>query len=231
MSEIRVSTPDISVVLEWENALWADQQLGAQVLGALRQQFESLERPAELILQFNHAQVDPDSMRSLVDTWLGSDLALDVRLEPADDLRYYELKNAGARLARGEILVFADCDSTPAAGWLLAMTEPFFENPDIQVLAGHTHIFHDSLYQKAFALEPSLSAFDILPPTEDPAMNARLARAPKSGLEGDEALWDFWYLMCAVRLQQSAQQMLDFGRISEIEAYLIDCNLAPETEA
>ena len=101
MSEAGTSTPDISVVLEWENALWADQQLGAQVLGALRQQFESLERPAELILQFNHAQVDPDSMRSLVDTWLGSDLALDVRLEPADDLRYYELKNAGARLARG----------------------------------------------------------------------------------------------------------------------------------
>jgi glycosyltransferase involved in cell wall biosynthesis len=62
------------------------------------------------------------------------------------------LKNEGAKLARGEIVVFLDSDVIPDDGWLINLVDPLFENKDIKVLAGNTYLDYQSLKSKAFAL-------------------------------------------------------------------------------
>ncbi|MEO8659851.1 MAG: glycosyltransferase [Bryobacteraceae bacterium] len=61
---------------------------------------------------------------------------------PADGVNYYGLKNTGARAALGEIVVMADTDTIPEAGWLAAIGESIDDGAD--VTAGVSRFFSDS---------------------------------------------------------------------------------------
>jgi hypothetical protein len=59
---------------------------------------------------------------------------------PAPGKRYYEQKNAGAELARGEILIFLDSDVVPDAGWLDGLLGAL-DDPNVDFVGGDAYRF------------------------------------------------------------------------------------------
>ena len=147
--------PDISIIIEWENVVLADMDRSIRMLEQLKKQIPALDRQVEVIILFNPEQIE----RSLLENELfkrlepdENNLSFSVRTEEAIGKHYYELKNEGAKLAGGEIVVFLDSDVIPEDGWLINLVAPLFKNKDIKVLAGNTYLEYQSLKSKAFAL-------------------------------------------------------------------------------
>jgi glycosyltransferase involved in cell wall biosynthesis len=82
---------------------------------------------------------------------------------------YYQLKNAGAREARGEIVVLLDCDVIPEEAWLQELLAPFAD-PEVQVVAGQTCLETDGLLAKCLALT------SVFPLPAEPSPVARTDR-------------------------------------------------------
>jgi len=137
-------TPDVSIIVEWENVLHAGAQKSDAVLARLAE--ESNASPSRIEVLVCHDEDTPPSVPSPA---AGSGPAW--RTVRVPDSRYYEQKNHGAGKAAGGILVFLDSDAIPEPGWLEALLAPFAD-PAIEVVAGQTHIQADSVYSKAFAL-------------------------------------------------------------------------------
>lgn len=147
---------DISIVIEWENVLLAEDDRCFKMLEHLHQQACELSKSIEIIVLFNPEQFTAELVNSEVERYLGvaeaSDCHVQVRVEAATGLHYYQLKNHGADLAQGDILVFMDSDVIPEDGWLAAISMPFYEHPEIEVLSGHTYLDPSDLVSRAFAL-------------------------------------------------------------------------------
>lgn len=143
---------EISIILEWENVLLSEEDRCFLMLRQLKDQLMSLQRSAELIVLFNPKQVDREQIAGALHENLGTLAPGMVRLEEAEDTHYFQLKNEGAKRARGEILVFVDSDVLIEEGWLHEISEPLFEHSEILVVGGNTWLTHDSLYEKSFAL-------------------------------------------------------------------------------
>ncbi|MDD5366881.1 MAG: glycosyltransferase family A protein [Gallionellaceae bacterium] len=147
---------DISVIIEWENVLLAEQERCFRMLEQLSKQVLESTRRIEIVVMFNPGQVD----RTIIEEAIGRHLTtlaedgrrLACRIEAGPGLHYYQLKNLGIRLAHGEVIAFLDSDVIPEEGWLQALTEPFWSNPAIQVLSGHTYLDPKDLISRAFAL-------------------------------------------------------------------------------
>jgi glycosyltransferase involved in cell wall biosynthesis len=69
---------------------------------------------------------------------------------PAPRRRYYEQKNAGARLSSGEILVFLDSDVVPDAGWLEGLLAAL-DDASVGIVGGETYHATETLHDKLFA--------------------------------------------------------------------------------
>jgi glycosyltransferase involved in cell wall biosynthesis len=146
---------NVSIVLEWENAREHDRRRAAVSLRAIASQIAALH-PAtivcELIIAFDGDTVDGAELEHAVAPHLGDLLRPEALvLLPCPGASYYALKNAGAARATGDVVVFADSDATPEAGWLERILEPF-EDPPVQVACGNTYLAHDTTYSKALAL-------------------------------------------------------------------------------
>lgn len=155
----------VSVIVEWENVLLSEmdrcremlRRLAAQA-GALRARRASLDGclgqlafPFELIVAFDPDAIDRAAVAAVLDEALrGSDGALVVRLEAAPGRDYYGMKNHGAALASGDIVVLLDSDVIPEPVWLERLLGAF-DDPAVQVVGGNTFIAPDSLYTRAFA--------------------------------------------------------------------------------
>lgn len=147
--------PDISIVIEWENVILADMGRSIRMLERLREQIPALGRKVEVIVLFDPEQIE----RSVLENELFKRLGLDennsscsVVVEEAGGKHYYDLKNAGAGLARGEIVVFLDSDVIPDDEWLTNLVKPLYEDEEIKLVGGNTYIDCSSIYSKAFAL-------------------------------------------------------------------------------
>ncbi len=146
------AAPAYAVVLEWDNVRERVPARVQTVLRALAREIDTQPEPAELISVFDPALVrETHAQAALEAAGLAGRPALDVRHLACPQGRYYELKNAGARAARAEQLVFLDSDVVPEPGWLAAHREA------LGVLgarwaAGHTPIDSSTLYGKAVAL-------------------------------------------------------------------------------
>ncbi len=154
--QIEMSVPiDLSIIVEWENVLLSEDERCFLMLRKLSRQLGGINRRAEVIVLFNPDQMDRAGIETVLQKhFLLEDIndSVNLRLEEALGRHYYELKNEGAARARGQIVIFIDTDAVPEDNWLKEISQPFFDHPEICVVAGHTYLSHETLFEKAFTL-------------------------------------------------------------------------------
>ena len=118
--------PLVTVVVEGYNE---SQDLGAasNTIEALSNQDGPVDR-VELILVGTSEQVASWGDVAAIDHPFHS-----LRTLPLDDAHYYELKNGGADVARGEIIAFTDSDVMPQRHWLRSIVDGIDEGADVTV--------------------------------------------------------------------------------------------------
>lgn len=136
-------TPEVTLVIEWDNVALAGASRAHSMLDALRGEIRACPKSVEVLLVYDAAQPAPDVKPLRLEPG--------VRLVAAPGSRYYELKNRGAAESRGEIVVFLDSDVIPEPGWLKEILAPF-EDPAVRCVAGQAYIDPRDMYSKAFAL-------------------------------------------------------------------------------
>ncbi len=148
--------PSFAVVIEWDNARTAELARAHAMLRALRTSLARIRHrvvvpPQVLVLYDRHdvpASVVENSLRL---HFKAPEHLCELRAEPTDGLKYYELKNVGAARTSGEVVIFLDSDVIPEPDWLQELLE-CFTNPDISVVGGQTYMSLDTFYDKAFSL-------------------------------------------------------------------------------
>jgi glycosyltransferase involved in cell wall biosynthesis len=148
-----IARPDLSVVVEWENAGRIGVARARLMLAQLHRQLLNLPRQlaanAEILFVFEAEQVDEATLRTAIAAQ--GDWPAEIRTFPSDTAGYYEQKNIGAERARGDIIVFLDSDVVPEPGWLEALLAPF-HTKGAQIVAGATSVERKSLYSTAMAI-------------------------------------------------------------------------------
>lgn len=146
---------NFSLILEWDNARLSELARARRMLDCLPQQLSEaadIATASEILVMYDPESVEVKLIESVVSEHLGhGSLKKLVRVVPAPGLDYYDLKDRGAALAQGDVLVFLDSDVIPEPGWLRALLEPM-QYQDVSVVCGNTYISLDGLYSKAFAL-------------------------------------------------------------------------------
>lgn len=132
--------PDVSLVIEHETVDLVSAERVRQVMRLLGEQLRSAPFSVEVLL--------PRNSDDAADELLGVPVR---RFDVAPGAHYYEVKNAGAREARGRVIALADSDVIPRPGWLVNLVRPF-EDPDVQVAVGNTIVRPTpTVASKAFA--------------------------------------------------------------------------------
>jgi hypothetical protein len=152
----------VSVIIEWENAKLSDLDRAERMLARLGAQMAEAARKrgvrAELLVLYDSDEIDPAVPRTAVVSHIGgSAWPGTIDLVPAPGKRYYEQKNAGARMANGEVLVFLDSDVVPDDGWLEGMLAAL-DDPSVDFVGGEAYHATDTLHDRLFA------AFWAFPP-------------------------------------------------------------------
>ncbi|MDA0658382.1 MAG: glycosyltransferase [Planctomycetota bacterium] len=145
-----------SVVIELENADTVQPDEVAQTLHVLAAQIADCEVKAERFpdVVFVHAGEGSKSneLRSGILNQipeLGQVASVTCIAVPHG--RYYELKNAGVRAARGDVIVFLDSDAMPEEGWLSSLLAPF-RHTDTTAVSGLTYLGHSDFISRTLAL-------------------------------------------------------------------------------
>src|SRR5437868_5865044 len=93
--------PTISVIVEWENVLLAEQRRARLMLAELHRQATQwmVQSPAlELLILFDPAEADSaDVQQAVADCIPANSIAISWRLVPAVGTTYYRMKNLGAQ--------------------------------------------------------------------------------------------------------------------------------------
>ena len=148
------AVPSLSIVIEWENAGRIGAARARRMLRALRRQLRDVDPGAtaghEIILLHDPLKVRRETIAESVRE-AGPDWPAEITYAPVPGIGYYRQKNAGAALARNDILIFLDSDVVPEPGWLDRLTKPF-ASPGVEVVCGNTFVAPDSLYSAAMAL-------------------------------------------------------------------------------
>jgi cellulose synthase/poly-beta-1,6-N-acetylglucosamine synthase-like glycosyltransferase len=142
-----MTPPGVSIVVEWDNLRLAGTPRTRAMLERLGQELRAAGGPTfEVLLVHDGRPGDVAEAERIL-----SPTGADVRIVSAPRSDYYELKNAGARAARGELVVFLDCDIVPEPGWIAEMLAPF-ANPAVEVVAGSPYLQPTGLWGKSLAL-------------------------------------------------------------------------------
>ena len=151
-------TPSLSLIVEMDNAevsgpeavLAAINLLPAQ-LAALGGKGGEVARP-EIVFVLPGSGSDAEALRRAVsEAAAGLADHADLSFEGVPDGRYYELKNRGVEIARGDIVAFMDSDMLPEADWLPRLLAPF-SDPEVVGTNGHTSLLFDSFPSRVYAL-------------------------------------------------------------------------------
>jgi hypothetical protein len=170
-----VGKPKLSLIVEWDNVRYYEIDRATVMLHRVLTQLAELGQPAEILLVFDARAVDEFRVKDVAD-----DLAqraqggVDVHTIATDGLRYYQLKNEGARRSRGDILLFVDSDVMPEETWLRTLVGSF-NDPAVQVVMASPFVEALTLYGKTFALAwyfPSLRPDNSLIPTAHSFVNS-----------------------------------------------------------
>lgn len=148
--------PLLSILIEWENILLTEDDRCLRMLGELGRQVGACDCTCEILVLHNPEQIAGSVIAEILATHLVIAPDRDrvtVKGVPSPGLHYYDLRNHGVRVARGEIIVCLDSDVIPEPGWLDALTTPLREIPSIDFVAGETHLDHSrSYFDRCFAL-------------------------------------------------------------------------------
>jgi hypothetical protein len=145
---------DLSIVVEMDNARTVGLDAAKRTLATLAAQAATLPFRCELLLVHDPADIrGADVERILIEAGVRATApGLEVTTLSVPDARYYALKNAGSRAARGAIVLQTDADVVIEPGFLAAVMQPF-ERADIQVITGNTYIGPcDTVLDRAVAL-------------------------------------------------------------------------------
>lgn len=166
----------LSVVIEWENAVFADCDRTRVMLDRLYTQAGELRRAGDAssddpVQRYYAAFTEPiEAMvmhdpelipRETVEALLWSmaprehaDVSMSVVSVPGK--RYYRLKNEGASRSSGDLVLFLDSDVIPSEDWLLRLVGDMADE-GVHVVAGAVFCEHRNFFEKA------VSAFWVFP--------------------------------------------------------------------
>ena len=147
---------DYSVVLEWDNTRTTSVGRPHRAFERVAEQMRAEPGSGELVVVFAEDVFDEQELRAELEP-LAKDVALHFVATP--DLRYYQLKNAGVREARGRVVVFFDSDLLLAEGCLQALLAASQEE-GVEFVAGHTTCDRETLADRTFAITWS---FPVVP--------------------------------------------------------------------
>ena len=145
--------PDVSIVVELDNWRHGEASRAQRMLDrVLRQvrEVEDFQDRIEILLVYDERAIPRGEIEGVVRSLARAGDPL-VELMPTPGLRYYELKNEGARRARGDVLLFVDSDVVPEDGWLPRLLDSL-DDPAVDVVTGNTYVDRDTFYAKTFAL-------------------------------------------------------------------------------
>jgi len=156
-------TPAISVIVEWDNPhLYSGNALEQRSLTRLAEELSTIGRTAEVIVVFNDRhEKDVVAVTALC---LKSPILVPVRGQ-----RYYDMKDAGFAMARGELIVLWDSDIEPVPGALRRLVDAF-DDPSRLVVAGCPFIDPSSLMGRAW------SVLSVFPPRSNDDAIERVPR-------------------------------------------------------
>lgn len=140
----------VSVIVEWETALDANESRGVRCLEALHRELRDAAA-AELIICFDARQATRDSVLDALREAGGEWPCRVEVVQVADGLDYYGKKNHGFSVSTGDIVVFLDSDIIPEPGCLANLVAPFSDFRK-SVVVGRTHLDTASVWQRAVAL-------------------------------------------------------------------------------
>ena len=145
------SPPWLSVIVELDNLLHGEIARTRTMLTRLFDQIREnrLEPRVEVLVAYDETVLGPQDVQRIVAASAPGE-SLGVRLVATRGLRYYSLKNEGARQAKGDILLFVDSDCLPEEHWLRRILEPF-RDPEVNIVTGNGYIDRDTFYAKTFA--------------------------------------------------------------------------------
>lgn len=138
--------PPFSVILETENLLTASAEDFKMALSSLMQQDVPLSLAQEVIVLVSGTI--PNEIRTEITTTY-PELKI---VETDESFGYYEVKSHGAKLATGEIVVYADVDCQYDSCWLRSLLEPFAADESVDIVAGETVIAVENSYSMALAI-------------------------------------------------------------------------------
>jgi len=156
----------VSIVIEWENVQLSEFERCRRMLDRLASQTERVVRdpieirrgeeprriaPFEIVVAIDPQKVDRDAVDETLRRHLPALPGVrTVRISAAPGQTYYGLKNHGADVTRGDIIVFLDSDVVPDDGWLEKLLTSF--GGDVGVVAGNAYLEPVGLVHKAFAV-------------------------------------------------------------------------------
>lgn len=146
-----------SIIVEMENASAIDWQEVEAGLSALAGEIECVTRDRrrprpQVVLVHSGQEADtPLLERSIFEHVPRLGAAADLVFAALPDGRYYEMKNAGIKVATGDIVVLSDSDMVMEAGWLAGLLSPF-EKTDTIAVNGYTYLGYDDFASRTFAL-------------------------------------------------------------------------------
>jgi hypothetical protein len=145
-------TLSISVVIELDNATLVDFCVWSKKLSDMLHWLYAGERTNIVDIIIVHNQKQKESVEQFVS---GVDVEcrqiLTLLGMEAEHASYYKMKNAGAAIAQGEILVFLDSDLTPAIGSFFDLVKPLYNETAVAV-SGYASFPSDSFISRAYSM-------------------------------------------------------------------------------
>lgn len=157
----------VSIIVEWANTVLNGVPRAQVLLDILRRQWEAmvtrdypadlpadaarfleaLDRRAEVLVVSGNAvgAAEEKEIRRRVPE------CFDLAVHVGEGLEYYALKNFGAELAGGDVLLFLDSDVHPDPGWLAHLLGSL-ARPEIHAVLGQPYVAPTGLFAAAFAL-------------------------------------------------------------------------------
>lgn len=151
--DARLRCMECTVIIEWENAILSGDDRGCLMLDAVLGQITDMGLETEILILVDPEVVDVNELQRSVEPMLskGREAGIFWRIETAEGLHYYELKNEGAKRASGDLVLFLDSDVVPDADWLKTLHTELARDSKRIAVGGVSYVDTTSLFGRAFA--------------------------------------------------------------------------------